>query len=164
MQGKKGRLPQLRNRRRDQVQVRHSTESHVVQWLGSGALTAVAGVRFPAWEILFFFFFLHEVSVFVGFFFCLFFPLHLILASSMKPFYTHVLSYTFIYWQVAQRMSQEIKRRREVLLQSQRMKKMKSSHRLLPLLLKSCNSQTRFSAGHRNSELFNHLRYIASFK
>ena len=25
--------------------------SHVVQWLGSGALTAMARVRFPAWEI-----------------------------------------------------------------------------------------------------------------
>ena len=26
-------------------------QSHVVQWLGSGALTAVARVRFPVWEI-----------------------------------------------------------------------------------------------------------------
>ena len=64
------------------------------------------------------FFFFSMKFLFLLFFFCLFFPLHLILASSMKPFYTHVLSYTFIYWQVAQRMSQEIKRRREVLLQS----------------------------------------------
>ena len=80
--------------------------------------------------------------------------------SLLRNIHTVHTSY-ILYWQIAQGMKQEVKRRREMHLQSHRVGRMKSSH---PLLLKSCNSWMRFSAGHRSSELFNHLRYVAFSK
>ena len=52
----------------------YNQSSHVVQWLGFGAFTAAAGVRFPAWENIFPVLHLEEYcpkcTFFVLFFFC----------------------------------------------------------------------------------------------